>query len=142
WDKRCRKLGIGDQLSLFCRPFAARPTMAQWRELIAGMLVLRRQEGLDLVVIDPLAVFLPAPSENAAGSMVDSLLPLRELTAEGLSVALLHHPRKGVTLAGQSARGSGARPSHVDIVIEKSFYNAADDQDRRRWLRSYSRYDE
>jgi hypothetical protein len=142
WDSRCRKLGIGDQLSLFCRPFAARPTMAQWCELIEGMLLLRRREGLDLVVIDPLAVFLPSPTENAAGSMLDSLLPLRELTAEGLSVALAHHPRKGPALAGQSARGSGALPSHMDIIIEKNFCNPADELDRRRWLRSYSRYDE
>jgi hypothetical protein len=35
-----------------------------------------------------------------------------------MSVLLVHHPRKGKTLAGQAARGSGALPSFVDILIE------------------------
>src|SRR6266849_6801121 len=34
WDARCRKLQIGKHVSFFCRPFRAKPTMAQWRGLI------------------------------------------------------------------------------------------------------------
>jgi hypothetical protein len=65
------------------------------------------------------------------------------LTAEGLSVLLLHHPRKGAALAGQAARGSGVLASHVDILIEMNWYaHPDDDGDRRRWLRAYSRHDE
>src|SRR5438105_1617023 len=29
WDVRCRKLRMGNHLSLFCRPFASKPTMAE-----------------------------------------------------------------------------------------------------------------
>jgi len=69
-------------------------------------------------------------------------LPLRRLTAAGLAVLLIHHPRKGVNLAGQAARGSGALASFVDILIEMHWYGKADEDDRRRWLRAYSRYEE
>jgi hypothetical protein len=68
WDARCRKLRIGTDrhLNFYCRPFANRPTMVEWRGMIQGLLDLRRRDGLDLVVIDPIAVFLPVPSENVA----------------------------------------------------------------------------
>jgi hypothetical protein len=33
-------------------------------------------------------------------------------------------------------------PSHVDIVTEMTWYGKADEADRRRWLRSYSRHEE
>jgi hypothetical protein len=142
WTARCRKLRMGNHLSLFCRPFRSKPTMVQWRGLIDAMLDLHRREDLDLVVIDPLTVFLPGHCENTASGIVECLGPLRDLTDRGLSVLLLHHPRKGINLAGQAARGSGALASYVDIVIEMSWYGQPDDDDRRRWLRGYSRYEE
>jgi hypothetical protein len=116
--------------------------MQQWRHLIAAMLELHRKEGLDLLVIDPLAVFLPGSSENLAGMMTECLLPLRELTDRGVAVLLLHHPRKGKTRAGQAARGSGALASHVDILVEMHWYANPESDDRRRWLRAYSRFEE
>jgi hypothetical protein len=118
WAARCRKLGIGSHVSFFCRPFKSKPSMAQWLGLMDAMLDLHRREGLDFVVVDPLTVFLPAHSENIAGVMTDCLLPLRDLTAEGLGVLLLHHPRKGVPLAGQAARGkkSGQRRSITSLL--------------------------
>src|SRR5262249_11305358 len=142
WAVRCRKLLIGNHVSLFCRPFRAKPTMVEWRGLIDAMLDIRRREGLDLLVIDPLAVFLPGSSENLAGIMTESLLPLRYLTDRGMAVLLVHHPRKGATLAGQASRGSGALVSHVDILIEMHWYGKPDEDDRRRWLRAYSRHEE
>src|SRR5262249_38243900 len=58
WARRCRRVGIdSDHVSLFCRPFAGRPSMVEWRGLVAATLELERTEGLDLLVIDPLAVF-------------------------------------------------------------------------------------
>jgi hypothetical protein len=59
-----------------------------------------------------------------------------------MSVLLPHHPRKGKTLAGQAARGSGALPSFVDIIIEMNYYAQPDDLDRRRRLVAYSRHDD
>jgi hypothetical protein len=140
WAYRCQKLGIGNHVSLLCNPFSSRPTPEQWRELTGGLLNLRRQEGLDLFVIDPLAVFLPTASENAAAGILNYLMTLRDLTAEGISVLVLHHPRKGLTFGGQAARGSGALPSHVDIIIEMNYFNRPEATDRRRWLRAYSRF--
>jgi RecA-family ATPase len=84
-----------------------------------------------LVVIDPLAVFLPS-SENTAAGMMEVLLPLQALTALGLSVLLLHHRRKGVVLPGQAARGSGALPGYADVLVEMHWYGRADEEDRRR----------
>jgi hypothetical protein len=44
--------------------------------------------------------------------------------------------------AGQAARGSGALPAFVDILIEMYWYGKPGDGDRRRRLRAYSRQDE
>src|SRR5262249_35157753 len=92
WDLRCRKLKMGNHLSLFCRPFTGRPSMAEWRALVDVLLDIRRREGLALVVIDPLTLFFPASSENVAEAVTECLLPLRDLTAVGVSVLLVHHP--------------------------------------------------
>jgi hypothetical protein len=93
-----------------------------------------------LVVIDCLATFLPGHNENAAGPMMDCLLPLRALTDAGVSILLLHHPAKGVNLPGQAARGTGAMQGHVDILIEMYYFGRPeDDADRRRRLLAFSR---
>jgi hypothetical protein len=139
WAARSRRLNLGNHVSLFCRPFPAKPTIGEWHGLVDAMLELRRCEGLDLVVIDPLVVFLPGGNENAAGPITQSLLLLRRLTEVGLAVVLVHHPRKGTCQAGQAARGNGALASCVDILLEMNYYTAPDDEDRRRWLRGYSR---
>lgn len=39
--------------------------------------------------------------------MLDTLLPLQRLTSQGMSVLVLHHPRKGDVIAAQAARGMG-----------------------------------
>jgi hypothetical protein len=102
---------------------------------------LRTAHGIDLVVIDPLASFLPGRDESNAGLMMQTLPPLQRLTAQGVSVLVLHHPRKGETVAGQAARGSGALSGYVDILVEMEWYTRASDEDRRRRLQAYSRYE-
>ncbi|MFL5898622.1 MAG: hypothetical protein ACJ76D_09200, partial [Solirubrobacterales bacterium] len=62
------------------------------------------------------------------------LAPLRRLTERGMAVLLLHHPRKGAAAEGQAARGSGALPSFVDVVVEMDCC--------RRAQAAYSRYDQ
>src|SRR5262249_23124447 len=129
WDTRCKRLQIGEYVRFFCRPFPTKPTLAQWQTMIAAMLMLKRQERVDLLVIDPLAVFNPGTNENTAEAMLECLIPLRELTSLGLAVLILHHPSKGNQLAGQAARGSGALASYVDILIEKSWFREPDETD-------------
>jgi hypothetical protein len=143
WHQRGQKLHFGDHVCWLCRPFRGKPRVDEWLALLDHLLELRQQHGIDLVVIDPLASFLPGRSENLAGDMLDALLPLQRLTATGLSVLLLHHPRKGENVAGQAARGSGALSGYVDILIEMQWNGRpADDNDRRRRLQAYSRFEE
>jgi hypothetical protein len=60
WDARCRQFDLGQNVQFLCRPFqGARPTSAQWFALVASLESLHRREGLDLIVIDPLATLLP-----------------------------------------------------------------------------------
>ncbi len=142
WHRRCQRLGIGDHVAFYCRPFRARPTRVQWLTMIDALLERHEAQALDLVIIDPLSHFLPGNVENSAVGSVEGLLPLRLLLAAGMSVLLLHHPRKGLVQAGQAARGSGALAGHADIVLEMSYVAGPEENDRRRRLRAYSRYDD
>jgi hypothetical protein len=142
WAPRFQHLGIRDNVDLLCRPFAAQPTMDQWLALIDTAAALHDRQGTALVVIDSLAQFLPAHSENSASALLECLTPLQRLTSAGMSVLLPHHPRKGKTVADQAARGSGALPGFVDILIEMAYYSHPDDLDRRRRLLAFSRHDQ
>ncbi len=125
WAGRCAKLNIGDD----------------WQALIDHMLALRQVAGLELVVIDPLAAFLPCRNTSEAAVILAALLPIQQLTAVGVSVLLLHHPRKQASPAGQWARGSGALTGFADILLEMHYVSTADADDRRRKLLAYSRHE-
>lgn len=139
WHQRGQRFGFGPHLSWLCRPFTAKPTPDEWRALIDHL------HGLDpfpnLVVIDPLASFLPG-GENDSLSMLNALLPLQRLTAQGAAVLLLHHPSKRESTAGLRARGSGALSGNVDILIEMTWHTSSAEPDRRRRLFAFSRYTE
>jgi hypothetical protein len=140
WAVRDDRLHFGPHLRLLCRPFTGKPTLAGWEALIDSLRELKAIEGLDLVVIDPLAGFLPGRSENEAGLMLEFLLPLQRLTAAGVAVLILHHPRKQATPAGQSARGSGALTGVADILMEMEPVSIHLEDDRRRRLWAFSRH--
>ena len=72
---------------------------------------------------------------------VNTVLPLQRLTAQGLGVLLLHHPRKGAVVMGQAARGSGALSGYADIIIEMQRVARRNSKDRRRRLLAYSRHE-
>jgi hypothetical protein len=138
WEQRRRTLDFGNDVAFFCRPVVGRRlSKADWMDLITSVAMLR---GIDLAVIDPLASFLPGHAEQSAELMLEALMPLEQLQRLGVAILLLHHPRKGVTLDGQAARGSGALSHHADILIEMRPYGRATDADRRRILHSWSRY--
>jgi len=142
WRLRFQHLGVRDHVHLLCRPFATQPTLEQWLALIDAAAALHHRHGTNLVVIDSLAHFLPAHSENSAGALLECLTPLQRLASAGMSVLLPHHPRKGKTIAGQAARGSGALPGFVDVIIEMGYYSHPDDLDRRRRLVAFSRHEQ
>jgi hypothetical protein len=140
WAERIERLGIGDHVQLLSRPFRGRPTQDEWHHLIASLVARHESHGFDLLVIDPLAAFLPGRSENDAGTMLDVLLPLQELTRLGVCVLILHHPRKAESAPGRMARGSGALSGSADILVELEYVGGAADDDRRRRLSAYSRH--
>jgi hypothetical protein len=142
WDQRRRQLGLGNHVCFFCRPFRSKPTPGQWRALIDRLVYLRQQHGIGLVAIDPLAHFLPGRNENHAGLVVEALLPLQELTCRGVSVLVVHHPRKEEAPAGHTARGSSALTAHADIIVELHPSTHGKLEDRRRLVRAMSRYTE
>jgi AAA domain len=141
WPERRRRLGLGTELGVLTRPFAGRPTLANFQSLHDQIIDLRRERPLDLVVFDSLAMFLPARTENDAGVMVDALAPFLALADAGLAVWLLHHPAKGDPALGQAARGSGALMASVDIILEMR-HPGGDPFTRRRKLFGWSRYTE
>ncbi len=140
WRHRRRTLDFGDGVAFFCRPLAGgAPTGREWRGLIDSVARLGFGGEVDLAVIDPLSAFLPRHSENHNDLMREALLALDPLLSAGMAVLLLHHPRKGVTLDGQAARGAGSLMAQADINIEMRPYSA-DADDRRRVLWAWSRF--
>jgi hypothetical protein len=142
WLGRSQTVDFGTHVRWFCRPFRGQPTGEGWLALVDSLCDLRRHEGLDLVVIDPLASFLPGRSENNATVVLGALLPLQRLAAEGVSVLILHHPRKKEAAEGQLARGSGALSGFVDILMEMHVYTRGEPTDRRRRIQAFSRHAE
>jgi len=142
WRMRGKRLDFGPAARFFCRPFSGKPTHDEWLGLIQHLVELRASAGLDLVVIDTLSTFFPPGVENNSDALQGALRPLDQLTAAGLAVLLMHHPRKGTLLPGQAARGSGALTSYADILLEMTFYKRGKRADRRRRISSWSRHSE
>lgn len=141
WLQRGQKFDLADHVHFLCRPFLTQPSHADWLGLIAHLAELRQHEGIDLAVIDSLAAFLPG-TENSATSILKALAPLQRLTPLGLSLLILHHPRKGKSPGGQASRGSGALTAFVDILIEMEYLEGPGIDDRRRQLHAYSRFEQ
>jgi hypothetical protein len=139
WAERRRRLDFGGRVCLFCQPFDRRPSFEQWLELLDHLAGLHDSHGLDLVVVDTIASFLPTRCENNAVLVQEALQPLRRLTRLGMGVLLLHHPRKGEPALGQAARGSGALAGFPDICIEMG-HPGGDPLTRRRHLHALSRF--
>jgi hypothetical protein len=139
WRMRSRRLKFGPHALAYCRPFKTNPTRDQWQAMVDELVRRREQEGLDLVVFDTLSMLLPLGTENQF-DIYDILRPLEQLTSAGVAILLMHHPRKGMNLPGQAARGTGALTAYADIVMEMAFHSKSDRDDRRRHLASWSRY--
>jgi hypothetical protein len=140
WQQRAARLDFGNHVCWLCRPFSGKPRRDGWLSLLDQLAKLCRAHEVSLVAIDPLAAFLPGHSENTADAMLEALLALQGLKGQGVSVLLSHHPRRRASAPGQLARGSGALPGFVDVLIEMHRFTPAD-ADRRRLLEAFSRYE-
>jgi AAA domain len=139
WLDRSKVVDLDGHIDWFCRPFRGKPTDGDWQDLLARVVRLHEEKGVALLVIDSLANLSPMRSENDAVQMLDALKPLQALTSRGVASLVAHHPKKGPTVPGQAARGSGALLGYVDIIVEMQAVSAKPD-DRRRRLRAYSRH--
>jgi hypothetical protein len=142
WQQRRDRLVFGAHTDPISRPFAGKPSDADWRALIDHAANILGTEGGRLLVIDTVATLLPSGVETNADCMVRALAPLRRLAEQGIAVWLMHHPHKGKSRAGQWARGTGSLPASVDIVLEMHAFRADEPGDRRRWLLGHSRHEE
>jgi hypothetical protein len=140
WWDRGLNLALDGHVQWFCKPFRGKPTTEQWLDLLDQIGHMHDRQPVDLLAIDPLANLAPMRTENDAAEMLKAVAPLQRLTSRGLSVLFCHHPRKGAVVPGQAARGSGALPACVDIVVEMQAVCKRNPKDRRRQLRAYSRY--
>lgn len=138
WAARRDRFGIGDHAEFLVRPFTARPSNRQWEGFIGQITEL----GFDVVVFDTISRFSPVESENDAAEVNQALLPLHRPCQAGAAVLLIHHPRKGDGAEATAARGSGALPAFVDCIIEMRRFEPERRDDRRRVLRTYSRFEE
>jgi hypothetical protein len=139
WLDRSRLLDLDGHVDWYCQPFRGKPTDDAWHTLLGQVGSLHDQKGVDLLVIDSLANLSPMRSENDAVQMLDALKPWQALTARGICLLITHHPKKGPTVPGQAARGSGALSGYVDILLEMHAL-CRKPTDRRRRLRAFSRH--
>lgn len=139
WSSRHRLLDFGDAASFVLRPFMRSPTRTDWESLLSHVLGTCKEQGADLVILDPIATLMPAQIEGDAARALDALQALRRLTEAGVAVLLVHHPRKATSKAGATARGSGVLSSFVDIILEMYSVRPDDPAHRQRRLLGFSR---
>jgi hypothetical protein len=139
WLDRSQVVDLDGHVEWICQPFRGNPTEKEWLELLDRIAHLHDQSRIDLLVIDALANLAPMRSENDSVQMLNTLRSLQPLTARGICPLIAHHPKKGPTVPGQAARGSGALSGSVDIIIEMQPISRQPG-DRRRLLRAYSRH--
>jgi hypothetical protein len=141
WAERRDDLGLHDHVDLIARPFAGKPTPAQWLAFIGRLKAETAARTYDLIIFDTLSKLWPVREENDAPSVEGALMPLHQLT-DRAAVLLVHHLRKGDGGEATGHRGSGGLPAFVETIIELRRYNAADRKNRRRVLSGYGRFRE
>lgn len=139
WRLRRERFDLSG-ISIVSRPFVRRPDLRAWERFIEYLSHEIRRHNIGLVVFDTLGSFWPVSDENDASQVTAALMPLRSL--QHAAVMLVHHPRKGDAAEGQAARGSGALPGFVELIVELRRFDPARRDDTRRVLTSYSRFDE
>ncbi len=141
WSRRRDDLGLQDHIHLINRPFKSRPRIRDWEALIDGI-AKRTRETYRVVVFDTVASLWPVQNENDAGEVTEAIIPLNAIAEEGAAVLLIHHCRKTDGFEGTAVRGSSAFTAAVDTIIELRRYSPESQDDRRRVLRGYGRFDE
>jgi AAA domain-containing protein len=138
WRDRCSALPDSANLHFMCQPFLGRQTAREWKDSCEGLVELFKRHGWGWLVIDPIANLIPG-DENQAQAMGDFLQPLRGFTKLNVNVTLAHHPNKRDGADIYCARGSGALPGFVEVVIRMSGVTGSGLRNRVRKLETQSR---
>jgi DNA-binding transcriptional ArsR family regulator len=114
-----------------------------WPEIVFQAQERCRANDLGLLIVDTLPQWSPlgGDGENAAGAVLEQLLPIQTAAGDGLAVLLVSHQRKSFGEFGEAVRGSNALTGGVDIVLELE--RAPSDMlngDGLRVLRAVSRF--
>lgn len=142
WGPRQRRMRIGEHCELLARPFPRRPTHEQWEQLVELGMELQAAGKLDLLVIDSLTRFLPGSADVDLNSLYLMFDPLQCLTDSGAAVVIVHHPRRGRSEEGMTARGHSGLLAAVDIIVEQGYYGTLRSDECRRKLFAVSRFPE
>lgn len=141
WRQRYELIQFTDDVEFVNQPFKTKPSDELWKQFISHVAAMVVSRKFDCVVLDSMANLWPVRDENNASECVSGLMPLRQITEAGAALLLIHHSRKSDDDSqGTSSRGSGALPSFCDILMEFRRFNPSEQTDRRRVLKSYSRY--
>ncbi len=140
WAERRAVFPIGNHVGLLSQPFYGAPAKHDWESLLESVSCINAKKHIDLLVIDPLAAFLPTGCEFDSVAMMAALHPLQRLQEMMIGVLLLHHPRKAPSAAGSSARGTGALLGAVDTCIELERVGTAAADANMRILLAQSRH--
>jgi hypothetical protein len=119
----------------------AKPDPARWLAFLAHVRSVNASGQYDLLVFDPLSNLWPVRDENDAAQVQAALMPLHGF-GERSAILASHHPRKSDGKEATASRGSGALTAFVDIILELRRFCPENNQDRKRVLTAYGRYDE
>lgn len=142
WAHRMEKMNLGSHIGWIIRPFVGPPTLQQWSVLIRRIIREHQRTPFMLVVIDPLANLFPHHAENNPALLLKALAPLRQLAELDAAILLIHHPSKRDSSDQITPRGTGVLAATVDILLSLGLPVDPLPNDRRRWLRARSRYEE
>jgi len=137
WGWRQQKLDFGPNV---CFDNLATRSFDDLEEYIDWILRLFLERPFELLVIDSLARFLPV-GENHPASLRKLMDEINMISDRTIGVLLQHHPRRAGGRPGQAARGSGALPALVDVLLDMRL-PPGDPFTRRRHLFGLGRYPE
>jgi hypothetical protein len=140
WIDRRETLTFGSHVRCHCLPFRGKPKPAEWlaylQYLEAGLTSLSDLPWL--VVFDTLSHLWPTCNENDNSEVARHLMPLRNLSAAGHGVCLVHHNDK----AGLGYRGASEFAGFPDILLDFRRLPEAGPLDRRRVVTGEGRFNE
>ncbi|GJQ29744.1 MAG: hypothetical protein HBSAPP03_16280 [Phycisphaerae bacterium] len=141
WCLRRDEVGLPSAVQVGFPESLARMSLGEWLHFIERIRTLARERNYRLVVFDTITNIWPVINENDASQVTAALKPLRALARDGVSVLLIHHPKKN-SEGGELSRGSGALLGFVDIIVDFTLAVPNDPNSRRRVLKCRSRFPE